>query len=142
MGLDNHILVILLIIKEEQNYIKVARPKRKQIRFDEESINALAQEIYIDSHNIKAKIVRLFTKWESKIKEGGEIAALGETIAKLIVAEAKTVDQKLVLLRYLKEVVFAKDTRTDNDGKVAGDLPKADRNDLIRQVAEQVNKSN
>jgi len=117
----------------------MARPKRKQLKFDEDSVNSLLQEIYNDSHNIKAKIARLFTKWEAKVKEGGEIAALGETIGKLIVAEAKTVDQKLVLLRYLKEVVFAKQTVSeDGDKKI---VSKKNRNDLIKQVSEEVQKS-
>ena len=113
------------------------RPKRKQLKFDEDSVNSLLQEIYNDSHNIKAKIARLFTKWEQKVKEGGEIAALGETIAKLIVAEAKTVDQKLVLLRYLKEVVFAKEVKTDDKKET---VSKTDRNDLIKKVQEGVQK--
>lgn len=116
------------------------RPKRRQIKFDEESVNALAQEIYNDSHNIKAKIARLFTKWETKVKEGGEIQALGETIAKLIVAEAKTVDQKLVLLRYLKEVVFAKEVKSD-EGQKSGSVSSSERNKLIKEVAMQVNNS-
>ena len=116
------------------------RPKRKQLKFDEASVNVLLQEIYNDSHTIKAKIARLFTKWETKVKEGGDIAALGETIAKLIVAEAKTVDQKLVLLRYLKEVVFAKDVKSD-EGVKTGTVSSSERNKLIKEVAMQVNNS-
>lgn len=118
----------------------MARPKRKKLKFDEESVNALAQEIYNDSHNIKAKINRLFTKWEQKVKEGGEIAALGENIAKLIVAEAKTVDQKLVLLRYLKEVVFSRDSGLENENKEK--ITKRDRNELIKQVTQGIHKNN
>jgi len=82
------------------------RPKRKKLKFNEESVNDLLQEIYNDSHNLKAKITRLFTKWETKIKENGEVAAIGDQIVKLIAAEAKNQDQKIMLLRYLKEVVF------------------------------------
>jgi hypothetical protein len=86
----------------------MARPKRKQLKFDEDSVNKLLQEIYEDSHNQKAKIARLFTKWETKVKENGEVAAIGDQIVKLITAEAKNVDQKIMLLRYLKEVVYDK----------------------------------
>lgn len=118
----------------------MSRPKRKKIEFTEESVNALAQEIYNDSHNIKAKIARLFTKWEAKVKEGGDIQALGETIGKLIVAEAKVYDQKLVLLRYLKEIVFAKNTGSENEGKKS-QVSSADRNKLIKEVAMQVNRT-
>lgn len=92
------------------------RPKRRKLKFDEESVNNLLQEIYDDSHNQKAKITRLFTKWETKVKESGEVAAIGDQIVKLIAAEAKNQDQKISLLRYLKEVVF------DKKGPAAGVL--------------------
>lgn len=117
------------------------RPKRKKLKFDEESVNELLQECYTDSHNIKAKIARLFTKWEQKVKEGGEIQALGETITKLIVAEAKIYDQKLILLRYLKEVVFAKEGKSENTGKQQT-VSSEDRNKLIKQVTEGIQKAN
>ena len=92
------------------------RPQRKKLKFDEKSVNDLLQEIYNESHNIKAKIARLFTKWETKVKENGEIAAIGDQIVKLIAAEAKNQDQKIMLLRYLKEVVF--DTKEISSGSI------------------------
>lgn len=46
----------------------MARPKRKKIKFTEESLENLFQEIYDENHNIKAEISRLFTKWETRIK--------------------------------------------------------------------------
>jgi hypothetical protein len=61
------------------------RPTRFKIKFnDEDSANKLLQEIYNESHIIKANITRLFTKWEKDVKENGEIAAIGDTIIKLI----------------------------------------------------------
>jgi hypothetical protein len=122
----------------------MARPVRKRLKFDEESVNKLLQEIYDESHNIKAKLTRLFTKWEQKVKEGGEIAAIGDQIVKLIAAEAKNQDQKLVLLRYLKEVVFEDKTgnsfshqdKKDSDKEVSTDR----RNELLDFVAKEVEK--
>jgi membrane-bound lytic murein transglycosylase len=115
------------------------RPKRKKIKFDEQSVNDLLQEIYDDSHNIRAQIKRLFTKWETKVKEGGEIAALGDQIVKFIAAEAKNQDQKIMLLRYLKEVVFAKNTgvQAGNDEK---EVTADDRNQLIDMVHKELEK--
>jgi hypothetical protein len=86
------------------------RPQRRKLKFDEDSVNKLLQEIYDESHNIKAKIARLFSKWEIKVKESSEVAALGDQIVKLIAAEAKNQDQKIMLLKYLKEVVFENKT--------------------------------
>ena len=117
------------------------RPIRKKLKFDEESVNKLLQEIYDDSFNIKAKITRLFTKWETKVKEGGEIAALGDQIVKLISAEAKNQDQKIMLLKYLKEVVFdGKSGVTKEDVKNVdkGDVSTDRRNELLSMVQEQI----
>ncbi len=92
----------------------MARPQRKRLEFTEESANKLLQEIYDESHNIKAKITRLFTKWEQKVKEGGEIAAIGDQIIKLINAESKNQDQKIMLLKFLNDIVFANGKPSNN----------------------------
>jgi len=124
----------------------MARPKRKQLKFDEESVNKLLQEIYNDSHNLKAKITRLFTKWETKIKESGEVAAIGDQIVKLIAAEAKNQDQKIMLLRYLKEVVF-----DNKSNKIVGTNVSVEekdnvgtdrRNELLNFVQEELERKN
>lgn len=118
------------------------RPQRKRLQFDEESVNKLLQEIYDESHNIKAKINRLFTKWELKVKEGGEIAAIGDQIVKLIAAEAKNQDQKIMLLRYLKEVVFENKSNNSGDGdekqsaQNTGSISADRRNELLNMVHE------
>ncbi|RLF55877.1 MAG: hypothetical protein DRN27_10170 [Thermoplasmata archaeon] len=123
------------------------RPKRKQLKFDEDSVNKLLQEIYDESHNQKAKITRLFTKWETKIKETGEVAAIGDQIVKLIAAEAKNQDQKIMLLRYLKEVVFDKKgegaTPTGGQSQVGdevGGVGTDRRNELLNFVHDEIEK--
>jgi len=124
------------------------RPTRKKLSFDEDSVNKLLQEIYDESHNIKAKIIRLFTKWEIKVKETGEVAAIGDQIVKLIAAEAKNQDQKIMLLKYLKEVVFDNKTGTTDfkntsksDG-VTTDVTTDRRNELLKIVEEELEKKN
>jgi hypothetical protein len=122
----------------------MARPVRKKLKFDEESVNKLLQEIYDESHNIKAKIARLFTKWELKVKENADVASLGDQIVKLIAAEAKNQEQKIMLLRYLKEVVF--DNKNpgiiplDGRKEEAGDVPDSRRNELLTIVSDALNK--
>lgn len=116
------------------------RPIRKKIKFDEESVNRLLQEVYDDSHIIRAKITRLMTKWEVKIKENGEIQALGDTIVKLIGAEAKNQDQKIMLLKYLKEVVYDNKTTNDSQPKENGQVDSDRRNELISMVQNEIEK--
>ena len=114
------------------------RPRRKKIKFDEISINELLQEIYNDSHNLKAKINRLFLKWENKAKDGGEIAVLGDQIIKLINAEAKNQDQKIMLLKYLKDVVFSKENDSANSNENTAEVTSDARNELLRMVQQSV----
>lgn len=122
------------------------RPKRKKLDFTEDSVNKLLQEIYDDSHNQKAKITRLFNKWETQVKENGEVAAIGDQIVKLIAAEAKNVDQKIMLLRYLKEVVFDNKNGGGGNGVARpdnvddGEVSTKRRNELLNFVHEHVQK--
>jgi len=120
------------------------RPKRKKLDFTEDSVNKLLQEIYDESHNIKAKINRLFTKWETKVKETGEVAAIGDQIVKLISAEAKNQDQKIMLLKYLKEVVFDKHGANGNNYNApveeAGNVSTDRRNELLNFVAAEIER--
>lgn len=122
----------------------MARPTRKKLKFDEDSVNKLLQEIYDDTHNIRAQIKRLFTKWETKIKEGGEIAALGDQVVKLINAEAKNQDQKIMLLKYLKEVVFDKTNNSKNDGNSDSEnenITTQRRNELLSMVNNELERN-
>lgn len=115
------------------------RPKRKKLKFDEDSVNALLQEIYEDSHNIRSEIKRLFRKWETKVKEGGEIQAIGDQIVKIIAAEAKNQDQKIMLLKYLKEVVFDKNKKSDSNDDDK-ELTSDKRNELVSMVSKELEK--
>lgn len=120
----------------------MARPVRKKLKFDEESVNKLLQEIYDDSHNIKAKLTRLFTKWEQKVKEGGEIAAIGDQIVKLINAESKVQDQKIMLLKYLKEVVYRDKVGSDEGDVADKEVVNSDRrNELLNMVQREIEKN-
>jgi hypothetical protein len=119
----------------------MARPTRKKLTFDEESVNKLLQEIYDESFNIKAKIARLFSKWEVKIKDNAEIAVIGDQIVKLIAAEAKNQDQKIMLLKYLKEVVFDNNVQSKKtEAQDTGDISTERRNALLTIVRDGLEK--
>ena len=123
----------------------MGRPKRQKIELTEESVNNLFQEIYNDNHNIKAQITRLFTKWETRIKEEGNIAAIGDQVVKLIAAMAKNQDQKIMILRYLKEVVYNKDNAGGGTAASSGTISSEStenvttdrRNQLLGLVADE-----
>jgi len=116
------------------------RQKRRKLKFNEESVNELLQEIYDESYNIRSQIKVLFRKWESKVKDGGEIAAMGDQIIKLISAEAKNQDQKIMLLKYLKEVVYQTNKTTSNKSEEDEILDSKKRNELLNMVNEELKK--
>lgn len=103
------------------------RKKRTKLKFTEEGVNEYMQELYNDSFTLKSKIDVLFRKWEIKVKEGGEIAAIGDSIVKLIGAMAKNQDQRIMILKYLKEIVFV-------DGKKEGDYNNDGGDDENREA--------
>jgi len=116
------------------------RAKRRKLKFDEESVNELLQEIYDESYNIRSQVKNLFRKWESKVKDGGEIAAMGDQIIKLISAEAKNQDQKIMLLKYLKEVVYQNNKIQTNSSDDGEKLDSKKRNELLNMVNEELKK--
>lgn len=88
---------------------------RKKLTFDEDSLNSLMQEIYVDQSNHKSKLSILYREWQSKAKSIEDINIIGMQILKLIDLEAKNIDQKSTILKILKDVV--KDKRVDVGSK-------------------------
>lgn len=93
----------------------MARVKRKAIKFTEESLNELYQELYNDTHNYKAQVTAILARWSPLIKDEGNIAAMGKDIVNLMNAIARTNDQKIVLVKILKDIVFAKNEIGDSN---------------------------
>ena len=117
------------------------RPTRKILRFDEDSVKLLFSEIHHEAYNIRARITRLFVKWESQVKESGDIAAIGEQVVKLIAAEAKNQDQKIMLLKILKEIVSDKKIKIDaNKNEEMGIITASRRNELLGFIQEETGK--
>ena len=75
------------------------RKKRKKIELTKESVQDLFQEVYDDTYNLRAQINTMFRKWEAKAKDEGDIAGFGDQIVKLINAQAKNQDQKIMILK-------------------------------------------
>jgi hypothetical protein len=100
----------------------MARIKRKRLQFNEDSLNELYQEIYNDTHNFKAQITNILSRWSPMVKDEGNVAAMGKDIVNLMNAIARTNDQKIILVKILKDIVFAK--KGINDSANTGDNPQ------------------
>lgn len=123
----------------------MARLKRKDVKFTEEFLNEYSQEVYNDHHNYRAMIQAILSKWGPYIKDEGNVAAMGKDIVNLMNALARTNDQKLVLLKILKDIVFAKKEMGEADSKKSdGDqitLSEESKNELMRLADEARKKS-
>ena len=111
------------------------RKKRLKIEFTEDSVNDYLQEVYNESFTLKSRIDVLFRKWETKIKDGTEIAAMGDSLVKLINAMGKNQDQKIMILKYLKEIVFL-DKQTNQE--VNANSVGMSRNDIIKAATDAI----
>lgn len=115
------------------------RPKRQKIKFDKNSLNNYVQEIYDDSHNIKAHLTRILNKWERYAKDQDDIATLGDSVVKLINALSKNQDQKLMLLKHIKDIVMEMDSNDKNgsgNGDRAEKLDSMIRNAIVKKSRE------
>ena len=65
-----------------------------------------------------------------------------DQIVKLIAAEAKNQDQKIMLLKYLKEIVSEKNGGKSSkaEDSVEKELSSEDRNELIRIVKKEIDE--
>jgi|SRR5579859_822412 len=95
------------------------RIARKKIKFTEESLNELYQECYNDSYNYRATINNFLSKWSILVKDEGNIAAMGKEIVALLNALGKTNEQKIVLLKVLKDILNDKSDREPEVPNVA-----------------------
>jgi hypothetical protein len=116
------------------------RAKRKDLKFTEESLNEYAQEVYNDSHNYRAMIMAILSKWGPYVKDEATVAGMGKDIVNLMNALARTNDQKLVLLKILKDIVFAKKGLGESEvNKTESDQPtltEEAKNELMRMAYE------
>lgn len=110
------------------------RPQKKKLKFTEESVNDFLQELYNDSLYIRTEVKNLKDKWTKHVNEGGEIAAIGKDIIGLLNAESKNQEQRIMLFKYLKEIVFAPDKTKGETSQES--INKDDKSELLKMVRE------
>lgn len=116
----------------------MSRPLKKKLKFDEDTLASLSQEIYNDQFNNRAKLSLLFRQWESKAKTIEDINIIGMQILKIIDLENKNIEQKVTILKVLKEIV--KDKKNEGIGlkKVADDVEEATKKGITSDTKAQL----
>lgn len=119
----------------------MARPKRKKLQFgDEESLNNLLQEVYNESHNIRANVVSLFTVWNKNVKDNGEIAAVGDKLAKLLTILSKNQDQKIMILKHLKDSIYVDNKNKGDASEIKAGQISANEKDELDSFVDKIRK--
>lgn len=112
------------------------RPQKKKLKFTEESVNEYMQELYNDTISTRSEIKALFAKWTKHVNEGGEIAAIGKDIIGLLGSELKNQEQRIMLLKFLKEIVFVPSDKKGKGQPEGDNLNTDDKSELINFVKE------
>lgn len=124
---------------------------KKKIKFDEESLNNICQEIYNDQFNHRARLSLLFKEWGSKAKTIEDINIIGAQILKILDLEGKNIEQKLGIGKLIKDVIkenknaensknkSSKDNSQDGEGS-ENTITTFDRDYLLNFIEENKTK--
>lgn len=118
----------------------MARPKRKQLELNEQTLKELMQETYNDAHQIRSTIVALFNNWNSKVKELGEVAATGKEIVALINALARNQDQKITMMKVLSDIIYKNNTNNASAGNQSKSTGESDQETLSEEAKDSLRK--
>jgi hypothetical protein len=116
------------------------RIKRKKLKFTEDSVNELMQEVYNDNHNLRAQVISLFNKWEKEVKTSEGIAVIGKQIVDLITKQAQIQDKKIEILKILKQIVFD-DSKSDKENAEKRETISLEDRDKLMDIVENLNIS-
>lgn len=119
------------------------RIKRKRIEFTLESLNDMYQECYNDSYNFKAQLTAVLSRWSPMIKDESNVSAMGKEIVALLNSIGKTNDQKIVLLKILKDIVMEKTVDTGKTTSAADaqvSISEEAKQELMK-MAEEMRKN-
>lgn len=85
---------------------------RKKITIDEDTLQRILDECYQETNDLKTEISNIYTVWNTKIVEIGEIAAVGKDVVKLLDQRDKVIDKKLKIAQQI-HAVLAENTRQE-----------------------------
>ncbi len=129
----------------------MSKVAKKKIKFDEESLNNICQEIYNDQFNHRARLSLLFKEWGSKAKTIEDINIIGAQILKILDLEGKNIEQKLGIGKLIKDVIkenknaensknkSSKDNSQDGEGS-ENTITNFDRDYLLNFIEENKTK--
>jgi hypothetical protein len=81
------------------------RGRKSTFKIDEESLEKILEECYKDTNDLKAEITNIYSIWNAKVVEIGEIAVVGKDIVKLLDQRDKVIDKKLKVAQQIHNIL-------------------------------------
>jgi hypothetical protein len=81
------------------------RGRKSKITIDEESLEKILDECYHETNDLKTEINNIYSIWNTKVVEIGEIAAVGKDIVKLLDQRDKVIDKKLKVAQQIHNII-------------------------------------
>jgi len=115
------------------------RGRKNKITIDEESLERILDECYHETNDLKTEINNIYSIWNTKVVEIGEIAAIGKDIVKLLDQRDKIIDKKLKVAQQIHNIISDRNKmikynigNEDNEGTAA--LP----NEIDAKINEMI----
>lgn len=126
------------------------RSGRKKIQLNEDTIQRLLDECYVEANELNAELNNLYIVWNSKVGDLNEIAVLGKDIVKVLDQRDKLIDKKLKVAQQIQNILAEKNreenrmkllSKPDEDKKI-NDASLPDEIDFkINEMIEKARKS-
>lgn len=125
------------------------RGKRKLL-IDADTLQRVLDECYTETNDLKIELSNLYTIWNSKVVDIGEIAAVGKDVVKLLDQRDKLIDKKLKVAQQIHTIMtdrnkeakaFEKENGINGLKPVDAMLP-ADLDDKITEMIQSAKNRN
>lgn len=121
------------------------RGRKQKLKIDEDTLQNLLDECYNDTNDLKAEILTLYQKWDVKVVEIGEFAAIGRDLIKLLDQKDKLLDKKLKIAQQIHQTIternrLEKMNKTEDEEKELS-IPDNLQNQINQMVELAKNKN-
>ena len=121
------------------------RGRKQKITIDEESLERILDECYNETNDLKTEINNIYTIWNTKVVEIGEIAAVGKDIVKLLDQRDKVIDKKLRVAQQIHNIISEKNkmikAQTGNDNNEGTAVLPTEIDSKINEMIEAARKA-
>jgi hypothetical protein len=121
------------------------RGRKPKITIDEESLERILDECYSETNDLKTEINNIYSIWNTKVVEIGEIAAVGKDIVRLLDQRDKVIDKKLRVAQQIHHIIAERNklikAQTGNEENVGTAALPSEIDSKINEMIEAARKA-